>query len=334
VNLNKLFHQEHQQIIVKRQGQATMVLAYHTLGNGRCFGGVRILPANSEEKAFKDALRLSEAMSYKVALINSKYGGCKGVVLMPKRGKNKKFLHDIGTLIEQEKGKFISAIDFGFHPNDAKIIREKTKHILAVVDSKFGQSGVTTAFGVIEGIKTSLKQIYGSKEFKGKSFAVQGLGSVGMTLARELIKQGGQVFVADLDKGKLKEFKGKAKIISPSKILYQKVDVLAPCGPAYIINKNTIPKLKCKIIAGGANCILEDEISDDNRLHKRGILIAPDYVINAGGVIQGMEELERGSLKRALSRLSIISKNLDRIYRKKSPTYQVAKKMAIRKLLK
>jgi len=327
---------EHKELIIKQKGNARMVLAYHTYRNGICFGGVRLLPKDAEEKGFKDALRLSEAMTYKLALINAPYGGCKAVVFEPKEGKSKKFLHNIGELIEEEKGRFISAIDFGFEPNDAKAIREKTKYILAIIDSKFGQSGVTTAYGVVEGIKASLAEVYGSEKIRGRSFAIQGLGSVGSILAKELAKLGGKVYVSDLDKKKLAKFKKIAKIVEPNKIAFMKVDVFAPCGPAYVINKRSIPSLKCRIIAGGANCQLEDEVKDDKLLFKKGILIAPDYAINAGGVMQGIEELEKGSLKNAIRKLPIIAKNLKKIYsiskKEKKGTYAAAKKLALSKI--
>lgn len=338
MKIQDLTRAEHKEILFKQEGNARMILAYHTLGNGICFGGVRLLPNDAGDKALKDALRLSEAMTYKLALINAPYGGCKAVVFLPKEGKTKKFLHSIGKLIEEEKGRFISAIDFGFEPNDAKIIREKTRWILAIIDSKFGQSGVTTAQGVIKGIQASLKEVYGSDEIAGRSFAVQGLGSVGEVLADELIRLGGKVYVSDLNKKKLRKFKGLARVVAPEKILYLDVDVLAPCGPAYVINKETIPRLKCKIIAGGANCQLEDEIKDDKELHKRGILVAPDYVINAGGVMQGVEELKSGSLKNAVRKLPIIAQNLKKIYaqssKKRIGTYAVAKKMALDRINK
>ncbi|MCX6748042.1 MAG: leucine dehydrogenase [Candidatus Pacearchaeota archaeon] len=336
MEIKDIMKAEHKSIIFKQEGQAKMILAYHTLRNGICFGGVRLLPYDSGENAIKDALRLSEAMTYKLALINSPYGGCKAVVFEPKKGKTKEFLHDIGKLIEEENGKFISAIDFGFEPEDAKIIREKTKWIFAIKDSEFGQSGVTTALGVLLGIKTSLKQVYGSEEIKGKSFAIRGLGSVGNILAKEIIKHGGKVYLSDTDKEKLEDFEKNAKIISPEEILFLDVDVLCPCGPAYVINKETIPKLKCKIIAGGANCQLEDEINDDKLLCERGILIAPDYIINAGGVMQGIQELKKGSLQEAISSLPIIQRNLEEIYKlsqeKKVGTYSIAKNMALEKL--
>lgn len=315
-----------------------MILAYHTLGNGVCFGGVRLLPEWDWDKGLKDALRLSEAMTYKLALIDAPYGGCKAVVFAPESGKTKEFLHDVGRLIEEERGRFISAIDFGFEPDDAKIIRETTGYILAIKDSEFGQSGVTTAYGVLEGIKATLKQVFDSDVINGRSFAVQGLGSVGNVLAKELIKSGGKVFVSDLDIEKLKEFENIASTVNPDEILYLNVDVLAPCGPAYVINQNSIPKLNCKIIAGAANCQLEDEIEDDHRLFERKILIAPDYVINAGGVMQGIEELNGGSLENALSKLPLIVKNLTEIYIRSKQngegTYAMAKKMALEKLKK
>ncbi len=314
-----------------------MILAYHTLGNGICFGGVRLLPSNAGEKAIKDALRLSEAMTYKLAMINSPYGGCKAVVFEPHDGKTNEFLQDVGKLIEEESGRFISAIDFGFEPDDAKIIKKTTKYIFAIKDTEFGQSGVTTAYGIIEGIKVSLNQIYGSSTIKNRTFAIQGLGSVGAVVANELARLGGKVFVSDISKERAKQFENIATIVSANKILYSNVDVLVPCGPAYIINKRSIPKLKCKIIAGGANCQLEDENKDDEKLFKLGILIAPDYVINAGGVMQGVEELTGGTLQEAKSKLGLIAKNLEEIYKKskkeKRGTYTIAKDLAVSKLI-
>lgn len=336
MNPNELMRAPHKEIIFKQNGSARMILAYHTLGNGVCFGGVRLVPKDDWEKGLKDALRLSEAMTYKLALIDAPYGGCKAVVFVPESGKTKEFLRDVGRLIEEEHGRFISAIDFGFEPDDAKIIKETTNYILAIKDSAFGQSGVTTAYGVLAGIKAALKQVFGSDVISGRSFVVQGLGSVGKVLAEELVKAGGKVFVSDLDASRLKKFANIATIVSSDEILYLDVDVLAPCGPAYVINQNSIPKLNCKIIAGAANCQLEDEIEDDRRLFERGILIAPDYAINAGGVLQGTEELNGGLLENALVRLPIIAKNLTEIYalskELKCGTYEVAKKRAWQKI--
>ncbi|MBT5345675.1 Glu/Leu/Phe/Val dehydrogenase [bacterium] len=327
---------KHKKLIFKQHGDAKMILAYHTMRNGTCFGGIRLLPHGAGAKGVKDALRLSEAMTYKLALIGSPYGGCKAVVFLPKEGKSDKFLRDIGVLVEEEQGKFIAAIDFGFEPKDAITIRETTEYIFAIVGSEFGQSGVTTAHGVMKGIRASLNHAYDSDEIAGKSFVVQGLGSVGVVVARELIKEGGNVSVCDLDKQKLEEFVGVATIVPPEKFLDLDVDVLVPCGPAYILNKETIPKLKSKIIAGGANCLLEDEVSDDALLHKSGVLVAPDYVINAGGVMQGIEELIGGSTEDAVNKLSIITRNLEIIYKRSKEegrgTYSIAKEMAIEKI--
>lgn len=336
IQLQDLILTEHKEVLFKQKGKARMILAYHTYGNGICFGGIRLLPFSMGEKAVKDAFRLSEAMTYKLALINSPYGGCKAVVFEPSDGKSVEFLHNIGELVEEEDGRFISAIDFGFEPDDAKIIREKTKYIFAIKDSEFGQSGVTTAYGVIEGIKASLNEVYNSNEIKGRSFAIQGLGSVGEVIVNELINLGGKVYISDTNNKKTKQFEEKATIVDTDKILDIKADVFVPCGPAYIINENSIPKLKYKIIAGGANCILEDEVNDDKKLYEVGILVAPDYVINAGGVMQGIEELTGGSTANAIAKLSLISKNLEQIYKQskkdKKGTYAVAKELAISKI--
>jgi leucine dehydrogenase len=323
----------HQEVLFKQKGDAEMILAYHTVGNGICFGGVRLVDPDDKEAAIEDALRLSEAMTYKLALINTPYGGCKATVLLPDSGKTEEFLHDIGELIEEERGKFISAIDFGFKPEDAKVIRERTNYIFAIKDSEFGQSGVSTAHGVMVGIKASLKQVFDSDVIKGKSFAVQGLGSVGSVLAKILINEGGKVYVSDTDEKMSAEFQDIATIVSPDEILRLNVDVLAPCGPAYVFNKDSIPKLNCKVIAGGANCQLKDEAEDDSRLKERGILIAPDYVINAGGVIQGIEELNGNSLSDAIAKLPIIGDNLTKIYSEAEKNdegpYSVAKRIVL-----
>jgi leucine dehydrogenase len=337
MKLQDIINTKHKEIIIKQKGKARMVHAYHTYGNGICFGGVRLLPADAGEKAVKDALRLSEAMTYKLALIGSPYGGCKAVVFEPIEGKSDDFLRDTGTLIQEEnekqKGRFVSAIDFGFEPDDAKIIRETTDYIFAVKDSDFGQSGVTTAYGVLEGIKASLQEKYRTSTISGRSFAIQGIGSVGSILADVLIKLGGEVYVSDLDELTLQKFKDRAKIMNRDKIAYLDVDVFAPCGPAYVINGESIPNLRCKIIAGGANCVLEDEVKDNQSLFERGILIAPDYVINAGGVIQGIAELNGETLEDAMQRLPIISDNLRRIYsiskEQGKGTYAVAKELAL-----
>lgn len=336
MKLQDLIQAEHKEILFKQKGKARMILAYHTYGNGICFGGVRLLPSDAGEKAVKDALRLSEAMTYKLALIDAPYGGCKAVVFEPSDGKTNEFLHDIGTLIEEENGRFISAIDFGFDPNDAKLIRETTKYIFAIKDSEFGQSGVTTAHGILEGIKASLNEIYGSDIIKGKSFAVQGLGSVGSILAEELIKLDGVVYVSDLDTEKSNQFRENAHVVGTDEILYLDVDVLAPCGPAYVINQNSIPMIKCRIISGGANCQLEDEVRDDKSLYEKRILVAPDYIINAGGVMQGIEELRGGTLENARARLPLIAENLRQIYtlskQESKGTYTIAKEIAKSKI--
>jgi len=335
MRLQDLIDAEHSEIILKQKGSARMMLAYHSYGNGVCFGGIRLVPMNAKN-AIKDALRLSEAMTYKLAMIDAPYGGCKAVVFEPLHGKSNEFLHDVGTLIEEETGRFISGIDFGFEPDDAKVIRETTSYIFALKDSEFGQSGITTAFGVLQGIKLSLKQVYGSPTISGRSFAIQGLGSVGYTLAQTLMKMGGVVYVSDLDESRLDVFRNQARVVNPSEILCMDVDVVSPCGPAYIINKDTIQGLNCKIIAGGANCQLEDEVVDDKQLHDRGILIAPDYIINAGGVIQGIEELNNGNLEQVFQKLPIIIHNLSQVYsisRKESkPPYQVSKEIALSKI--
>lgn len=352
MTLEALVNSTHNKIVFKQIGEAKMILAYHTTEHTSrsinrfdahsdekfplikgSFGGIRLATHDAIDQALADALRLSEAMTYKLALIGAPYGGCKAVVFEPQNGKTKEFLHDIGSLIQGERGRFLSAIDFGFEPGDALDIAKTTAFIYALKDSEFGQSGTTTALGVMEGIKSSLGHLYNSPEIRGRSFAIQGLGSVGSVLAEELIRSGGKVYVSDTDPNATKKFVGKALIIPPNDILYMDVDVLSPCGPAYVLNSRTIPDLRCQIIAGGANCQLQDEVKDDQRLYEGGILFAPDFAINVGGVMQGVQEVNNGTLQAAKDVLPTIGKRLGHIYRisnhQHRGTYAIAKEEAM-----
>lgn len=293
-----------------------LIFAVHKERNGVTFGGLRLLRSVSEKDALKDALRLSEAMSYKLSMINEPFGGSKAVVILDKKTrKDKKILKKISKIIQKLDGKLITSIDYGFEKEDADYMRKFTKYVFATPNSKYGLSGSTTAKGIFLGIKTCLKERYGNDIIKGKKFAIQGVGNVGGVLADILISEGGIVFISDKNRNNLKRFMKKAQIIKPEEILKLKVDVLCPCGPAYILNKNSIPKINAKIIAGGANCQLEDEEKDDKLLKKRNILFAPDFIINSGGVMQGIAEYNKKSLQSAIDRLPIIPKNLEKIIR-------------------
>jgi len=281
-----------------------VVLAIHDTTLGPSTGGTRMVKV-SEGKAIEEALRLSYAMTFKNAIIDEPFGGSKAVVIGdPKKDKNKKMLHALGDFIQSLKGSFLTGVDMGLDINDAKIIAERTDYIF----NSQGCSGVTTAHGVYKGIKECIKQVYGSDNLEGKTFAIQGLGYVGGTLVKLLSKHKVNLIVADTDVLALKNIKKeyKVKIVDPYKIYNQKCDVFSPNAIGEIINDKTIPHLKCKIIAGGANNQLTNEKKHSQKLYQMGILHAPDFVINAGGVCHGMCEVKGDPLSKAMKKTDLI----------------------------
>jgi len=313
-------------------------LGMDSIGKGVTFGGVRLLCAGNIAEARRDAKRLSEAMTHKLSMIGEPYGGSKMVVLAPETGKSETFLHKIGQVIEALNGMLIAAIDFGFEPQDALKIRERTRFILGFDGPEsLGASGVTTALGAFEGMGRILTEAYGSPQIAGRSFAIQGVGSVGGKLAELILESKGTIFITDTDEKKLGRFRGigNVTVTEPGDILLMGADVLCPSGPACVINPTTIEILKSRVIAGVANCVLEDELRDDRILRQRGILFAPDFVLNAGGVMQGIEEFKGNGLKDAIDKLPIIPKNLDHVFRKAkrdgSGTMMAAKSIAMAK---
>jgi leucine dehydrogenase len=274
-------------------------------------GGTRF-SHKTEEDALKDAVRLARAMTRKTNVLNAKEGGAKAVVLSTNK-KTKKFLESIGDFIQIQGGFFKTAIDLGFNLNDAHIIHTKTDYIDSLdshLDNGLGSTGETTAQGIASSLKIVSKKFL-KKELKLCTIAIQGLGAVGMNLAFKLKKIGCVVIASDIKKELCNTAKKKGIIIvNPNKILYQKVDILSPCAFGGIINKNTIKKLRCKIVAGGANNQLENELKDEKRLLKRKIIFIPDFILNSGGFLQALVERKGGNLNEAAKETKIISLQL------------------------
>jgi leucine dehydrogenase len=311
------------------------ILGIHSEGNGTTFGGIRLLPHGHDEEAMRDAHRLSEAMTHKLAMIGEPFGGSKMVLLDSPSAKRGEVLHKIGEIVESLEGTFITAIDFGFQPEDALKIREMTRFILGFKGpGSVGASGITTALGAFEGMPVILQEGLGCPIIKGKKFMIQGLGSVGRKLAELLLDEGAILKVSDTDDQKLTAFRGikNVSVIDPDDALTVNTEVLCPSGPACVINPETIARLRCKIITGVGNCVLEDEDRDDRLLRKTRVLFAPDFVLNAGGVIQGIEEHKGNGLQDAIDRLPVIPKNLRAVFSKANNmgvgTMKAAKRIA------
>lgn len=279
-----------------------------------CDGGTRFFH-KTEKDALKDAIRLARAMTRKSHVLKAKPGGAKAVILADKE-KTTDFLESVGDFIQTQQGFFKTAIDIGFSLEDAHLIHTKTDHIYSLdthLDKGMGSTGSNTAYGVILGLKLTCKK-YLDKKLSDCSVAVQGLGAVGMNLALRLKKIGCKVVASDTDKKLCRDAKKNGiQIVSTDKILYEKVDILAPCALGGIINKNSIKKLRCGLIAGGANNQLEYELADEKRLLKRGIVFLPDFVINAGGFLQALVEKRNGTVKQARQETKIISDQLKKV---------------------
>lgn len=309
-----------------------IVLAIHNTTLGPSTGGTRIAFV-TEEAAIDEALRLSYAMTFKCAIIDEPFGGSKAVIIGdPSKPKSKEFLHALGDFIESLGGAFLTGVDMGLTLDDAKIIGERTKYIF---NSK-GCSGETTAHGVLKGIKETVLYKLGKDSLKGVSIAVQGLGNVGGTLVDLLLEEGAVISVADINPAKTEKY-SKVTTVVPNEIIHSlECDVFAPCAVGEIINDKSIEELRCKIIAGGANNQLKDETKHAERLHAMGILHAPDFVINAGGVCHGMCEVKGVDISHAMEKTNLIPGILREVYNRSkqtdTPPLHVAYEIAYEKI--
>jgi leucine dehydrogenase len=268
------------------------IVAIHSTALGPAAGGCRRWTYESEDAALIDALRLSRGMSYKNAVAGLPFGGGKAVIMRdPAQAPSDDWLDAFGEAVNRLGGRYITAEDVGVAVRDMERVARKTSFVAGLgsetkVAMAGGDPSPKTARGVFHGIQAAVRFALGRGDLEGLSVAVQGLGNVGRHLCRELHAAGARLVVADLDSSAVErvadEF--KAKPASADRILFEAVDVLAPCALGGVLNNITIPKLRARVVAGGANNQLLDDV-DGELLRRRGILYAPDYVINAGGII-------------------------------------------------
>ena len=270
------------------------IIAIHNTKLGPGLGGTRILKYKTEEQALNDVLRLSKGMTYKSAITQAGLGGAKSVIIAdPKTEKTPELLHSFAKAVNTLQGEYVCAEDVGCSPADIDTILQKTKYACGVHNLRgSGNPAAFTAWGTLSGIQSALQELDGSSSLKGKTIAIQGLGSVGTRLLDHLFWAGAKLFISDIDPKLVEYFAHKysATPVEPDHILSVECDVLSPNALGGILNKETISKLKCRAIAGAANNQLLDP-EDAERLHKRKILYAPDFVINAGGLINVIHEL-------------------------------------------
>lgn len=329
---------DYEQVVICQDKESGLkaIIAIHDTTLGPALGGCRMWTYASEEEAIEDALRLARGMTYKNAAAGLNLGGGKTVIIGdPFKDKNEEMFRALGRFIQGLNGRYITAEDVGTTVTDMDLIHEETNYVTGISPA-FGSSGnpsPVTAYGVYLGIKASALEAYGSDELKGKKISVQGLGNVAYTLCEYLHKDGAKLIVTDINEKAVKRVVEAfgATPVAPSEIYAQDVDIFAPCALGAIINDATISQLKAKIVAGSANNQLA-ESRHGQELHDKGIVYAPDYVINAGGVINVADELYGYNRDRAFKRVETIYDSLTKIYaiskEQGIPTYLAANRLA------
>ncbi len=281
----------HEQVVICHDQPTGLkaIIGIHNTVLGPALGGTRMWPYGTEEEAITDVLRLSRGMTFKNSLAGLNLGGGKAVILGNPSLKNEAFLRRFGRFIESLGGRYVTAEDVNMNTSDMEYIRMQTRHVAGLPEGKggAGDPSPVTAYGTYMGMKAAAKKAFGSDSLNGKKIVVQGVGQVGKYLIEYLIKEGAEVMITDIFEEKLKQVAKNtgATVVDPNVIYDLNMDIYAPCALGATINDETIDRLKCSVIAGAANNQLKDEAKHGKILLEKGIVYAPDFLINAGGVI-------------------------------------------------
>lgn len=313
------------------------IIAVHSTTLGPALGGCRMWAYDTDEAALTDVLRLSRGMSFKNALANLPWGGGKSVIIgNAKTEKTPAMMRAMGSFVDSLGGRYITAEDVGTSPDDMAEVAKGTAHVRGVKGVGFDPSP-GTAYGVFKGIEATVKEAIGNADLKGMRVAVQGLGHVGYDVARQLHAAGAVLTVTDIDRAALDRAEAEldAKVVGLEEIYDVEVDVYTPCALGATINDDTVDRLTAKVVAGAANNQLAEDRHGD-RLAERGILYAPDYVINAGGVIHIYHEGPDFDRDLTFNHIAEIGDTLSRIYARAKrdgvATHEAADRLAIDRL--
>jgi leucine dehydrogenase len=312
------------------------IIAIHNTVLGPSLGGTRMWNYANEMEALTDVLRLSRGMTYKSSVAGLNLGGGKAVIIGDAKNiKSEALLRRFGKFVNSLGGKYITAEDVAMTSRDMEIIKMETDHVSGLPENMGGSGDPSpvTAYGVYVSMKASAKEVWGNDSLSGKKVLVQGIGHVGEVLVSHLTKEGAIVYINDISQERLKAVadKYKVEVVAADKMFDLDIDVYAPCALGATVNNDTLSRLKCKIICGAANNQLADENVHGLLVAKSGILYAPDFVVNAGGIINVYYELEGYNRERALSHAEKIydtTYNLFQLAKKENiPTYQAANKL-------
>lgn len=327
-------YDDHEQIVFCSDAESGLkaIICIHSTTLGPAVGGCRMWEYNTDEGALVDGLRLSRGMTYKNAMAGLPFGGGKSVIIgNPKTLKSEELFRAFGRFVHSISGRYVTAEDVGTSPADIAIVHKETPHVLGL-EGKSGDPSPMTAYGVYKGIKSAVKFKMGRDSLEGVRIAVQGLGHVGYYLCKHLHEEGAKLIVTDINKESIervvREFGATACDINA--IYTQDVDVYAPCALGATVNDETLPRLKCSIIAGAANNVLAED-RHGIALMNRGILYAPDYVINAGGIINVSFEnnySKEASMAKTENIYATLTNVFDRSKAEGKPTNVVADEIA------
>lgn len=288
------------------------IIAIHNTTLGPALGGTRLWSYNSHEEGIVDALRLSRGMTYKAAISSLNLGGGKAVIIADPAQKSEALWRRYGKFVNSLNGKYITAEDVNTSARDMEYIALETEHVTGVPEYMGGSGDPSpfTAYGVFIGMKASAKKAWGSDSLSGKKVLVQGVGHVGQYLVGHLVKDGAKVYITDIDQNKIKQTIDQyrnVEVVDAAGLFDLDIDIYAPCALGATVNDDSISKLKAKVIAGAANNQLADENVHGPKLIEKGILYAPDFLINAGGLINVAAELDNYNAER-------VRGNVEKIY--------------------
>jgi leucine dehydrogenase len=329
---------DHEEVVFCQNKDAGLkaIIAIHNSVLGPALGGLRMWPYATEQDALNDVLRLSRGMTYKAAVSGLNLGGGKAVIIGdPSKDKSEALFRAFGRFVNSLNGRYITAEDVGIDVNDMEHVYRETEFVTGVhqVHGGSGDPSPFTAFGTLQGLMAAMQVQFGNEDVGKYSFAVQGVGHVGMEYVKLLRERGAKVFVTDINAESVQRAVDDygAEAVAADQIYDVDADVYSPCALGGTINDATLDRLKCRIICGAANNQLaNNEIGDE--VQRRGILYAPDYAVNAGGLMNVSLEIDGYNRERAMRMLRTIYFNLARIFeiskRDSIPTYLAADRMA------
>jgi len=314
-------YQDHQQVVFCHREAVglTAIIAIHDTTLGPAIGGCRMAPYPTEDDALTEALRMSRAMTYKAACAGIDLGGSAAVIIGdPAQDKTEVLMRAFGQFVDSLDGRFIASTDIGTTSEDMDCINLETDHVCGV-GQHYGGSGDPSpvcAWGVLYGMKAVSSRLWEGESLAGKKIAIQGSGKVGYQLARYLYDEGAELYVSDIDGSATDRVKREfgATIVDADEIYEQDADIFAPCALGGALRTDTIERLKAKAVVGSANNQLQDEARDAEALRNRDVLYAPDFVVNAGGLISVYTEIHAAPREKAMRDTEGIATTLGRIF--------------------